>query len=257
LVTVKSASANFRRVEVLLSEEGKRKGLRYAMGIASFKAMHGALMPSQKARLEEIADRIFDQLLKEGSVISIAYAYPAYAIESIGQGSEKAWDLKKWNVYARAYARLNRALNETSAAIAGEIGGIAIPATVEGLSSRVGHVEDYYAERISHRVAAELSGVGWRGKNELIVNPLYGPAIRLASIITTITITRTPPEIKNCGDCRACLDACKFLDHKHQLKNYREQCRKYIIHLDLEDEVCGKCIKACLRYGFYSDQFKL
>ena len=51
--------------------------------------------------------------------------------------------------------------------------------------------------------------------------------------------------------------ACKILDHKHQLSNYSEQCRKYILNLDLEDEVCGKCIKACLKDGIYADQFKL
>ncbi len=254
---VKGARENFQRVEALLSVEGKRQGLRCAMGVASFEAVHGALMPVQKTMLGKIADRGLNQMLEKGSVISIAYAYKPYAIEAIANGTEKTWDKDRWNVYARAYARLNRVLNETSAAIADEISGIAIPATVEGLSSQVSHVEDYYAKRISHRVAAELSGVGWRGKNELIVNPLYGPAIRLASIITTSPITHTPPEIKSCGDCRACLDACKFLDHKHQLDNYREQCRKYIVHLDLEDEVCGKCIKACFKDSIYAEQFKL
>ena len=251
------AGENLRRVEALLSAEGKRRGLKHAVGVASFEAVHGTLMPVQKTRLWEIADGIFDRLLSEGSVISIAYAYPDYAIEAIAQGREKAWDMERWNVYARAYMRLNRALNETSAAIAAEIGGIAIPATVEGLSSQVSHVEDYYAQRVSHRVAAGLSGVGWRGRNELIVSPSFGCAIRLASVLTTAPITRTPPSTRGCGECRACLDACKFFDHKGQLDNYREQCRRYLVHLNLEDEVCGKCIKACLRDSIYADQFKL
>lgn len=251
------AGENLRRVEALLSAEGKRRGLKHAVGVASFEAVHGTLMPVQKTRLWEIADGIFDRLLSEGSVISIAYAYPDYAIEAIAQGGEKAWDMERWNVYARAYMRLNRALNETSAAIAAEIGGIAIPATVEGLSSQVSHVEDYYAQRVSHRVAAGLSGVGWRGRNELIVNSRFGCAIRLASVLTTTPITRTPPSTRGCGECRACLDACKFLDHKGKLDNYREQCRRYLVYLNLEDEVCGKCIKACLRDSIYADQFKL
>ena len=251
------AGENLRRVEALLSAEGKRRGLKHAVGVASFEAVHGTLMPVQKTRLWEIADGIFDRLLSEGSVISIAYAYPDYAIEAIAQGREKAWDMERWNVYARAYMRLNRALNETSAAIAAEIGGIAIPATVEGLSSQVSRVEDYYAQRVSHRVAAGLSGVGWRGRNELIVSPRFGCAIRLASVLTTAPITRTPPSTQGCRECRACLDACKFLDHKGQLDNYREQCRRYLVYLNLEDEVCGKCIKACLRDSIYADQFRL
>ncbi len=254
---MKGASENFRRVETLLSAEGRRRGLKHAVGVAPFEAVHGALMPVQKTRLGEIADGAFERMLAGGSVVSIAYAYPDYAIEAVAQGRERAWDMGRWNVYARAYMRLNRALNETSAAIAAEIGGIAIPATVEGLSSQVSHVEGYYAQRVSHRVAAELSGVGWRGRNELIVNPRFGCAIRLASVLTTAPITRTPPSTRGCGECRACLDACRFLDHKGKLDNYREQFRRYLVYLNLEDEVCGKCVKACLRESLYADQFRL
>jgi epoxyqueuosine reductase QueG len=252
-----SARDNFHRVEAILAAEGTRRGLKWAIGVAPFSAVFGTLLPVQKTRLSEIAIVSLEHMMGEGSVISLAYAYPPYAIEAIAQGKEKAWEIGKWNIYARAYNRLNKALNETSALIAKELGGIAIPATVEGLSSQVSHVEEYYAQRVSHRVAAELSGVGWRGKNELLVNPRFGCAIRLASIITTVPITRTPPLQQGCGDCRACLDACRFLDHKGKLDNYREQCRRYIVYLDLEDEVCGKCIKACLKESLYANQFNL
>ncbi len=252
-----SASENFHRVEAILVAEEKRRGLKWAIGVAPFDAVYGTLLPVQKTRLSEIASDSLNRMMKEGSVISIAYAYPPYAIEAIAHGREKAWDKDKWNIYARAYMRLNKALNETSTSIAKELGGIAIPATVEGLSSQVNHVEDYYAQRVSHRVAAELSGVGWRGKNELIVNPRFGCAIRLASVLTTVPITRTPPSKQGCGECRACLGACRFLDHKGQLDNYREQCRRYLVYLNLEDEVCGKCIKACLKESLYTDHFEL
>ncbi len=252
-----SANENFRLAEYILKTEGKRRGLKSVMGVASFKAVQEALMPIQKTRLGEIADGVFDRLMNEGSFISIAYAYPKYAIEAIAQGTEKTWNMDRWNVYSRAYTRLNRALNETAEIIANEFKGIAIPATVEGLSSQVSHVEDYYAQRVSHRVAAELSGVGWRGRNELIVNPNYSCAIRLASVLTTVSITRTSPTTQDCGECRACLDACKFLNHKYQLDNYREQCRRYLVYLNLEDEVCGKCIKACYMNSLYAGNFKL
>jgi len=252
-----SATENLHRVEAILAAEGKRRGLKWAMGVAPFDAVYGTLLPVQKMRLSEIASGSIEHMMRDGSVISIAYAYPPYAIEAIAHGSEKTWDMDRWNVYARAYMRLNKALNETSALIAKELGGIAIPATVEGLSSQVSHVEQYYAQRVSHRVAAELSGVGWRGKNELIVNPLFGCAIRLASILTTIQIMRTPPSKQGCGECRACFDACSFLNHKGKLDNYREQCRRYLVYLNLDDEVCGKCIKACLKESLYAGQFNL
>jgi epoxyqueuosine reductase QueG len=125
------------------------------------------------------------------------------------------------------------------------------------MTGTVKHVEEYYPTTVSHRVAAELSGVGWRGKNELIVNPRFSCAIRLATILTKTPLEATPPSTMSCGECRACLDACKFLEHKGKLDNYREQCRRYLLYLNLEEEVCGKCIKACYKKSIYKDKFKL
>ncbi len=252
-----SASENYMRVEAALTEEGARRGLRHAMGVAPFKAVHDTLLSAQKETLKGISENGFEELMRDGSVISIAYAYPHYAVEAIASGAEGKWNKERWNIYSRAYARLNKALNETSSAIAAVVGGIAIPATIEGIASKVDTVEEYYASRVSHRVAAELSGVGWRGRHELIIHPVYGPAIRLASILTPQPITRTQPLNKSCNGCHACEDACKFLKHKDKLDNYREQCRRYINYLGLEDEVCGKCIKACVRDGVYAASFNL
>ncbi len=252
------AEENYRHIEATLKAEGAKRGLRWAFGVAQFKAVYDTLLPTQKETLRSLSGEAFDELMRVGSYISIAYAYYLYAIEAIAPGSEGHWDKERWNVYSRAYHRLNRALNETSAAIAKVVGGIAIPATVEGgKASKVNSVEDYYADRVSHRVAAELSGVGFRGKHELIISPKYGPAIRLASVITTAPITRTPPSSIGCGDCHACQDVCPFLRHKAELPNYREQCRRYLNYLALDDEVCGKCIKACIKRGKYAESFRL
>jgi hypothetical protein len=48
-----------------------------------------------------------------------------------------------------------------------------------------------------------------------------------------------------------------FLANKDRLENYREQCRRYIVSLGLEHEVCGKCIKACYRGSVHRDAFRL
>ncbi len=252
-----SAGENYRHVEAALAAEGAKRGLRHAMGVAAFKAVHDSLLPVQKGTLRDVSGGTYERLMSGGSVISIAFAYSPYAIEAIAPGAEGRWDKERWNVYSRAYARLNRALNETSAAVAALVDGVAIPATVEGIASKVETVEEYYASRVSHRVAAELSGVGWRGRHELIIHPVYGPAVRLASVLTALPITRTEPLKLGCGDCHACEDVCKFLKHKDKLDNYREQCRRYLNYLGLEDEVCGKCIKACVKDGAYAAGFRL
>jgi epoxyqueuosine reductase QueG len=192
-----------------------------------------------------------------GSIICIAFAYSENAINAIGVKKKNAYDKERWNFYSEEYIRLNNALNKTAKKIATEINGIAIPATVTNRASEICQVEDYYAIAISHRVIAEQSGVGWRGKNELIVNPVLSCAIRMASIITDIPIEKTSPILNSCGDCNACLDVCSFLRVKERLKNYREQCKRYISSLNLHSEVCGKCIKACYFDIVYRDHFSL
>jgi len=248
---------NLEAVRRDLDVEAVRHGLRFHLGVASFREVYEGLLPVQKERLREISGERFDSFMEKGSVISIAFAYPEAAIDAIAVEIEGGFDLDTWAFYSDWYDRLNRALNETSSVMAKKVEGIAIPATTEGMATVIEHVEDYYPVVVSHRVAAELSGVGWRGKNELLANPTFSCAIRLASVITDLPLERTEPVPNGCGECRACLDACLFLDNKDKLENYREQCRRYIVSLGLEHEVCGKCIKACVREGVHRDAFRL
>jgi epoxyqueuosine reductase QueG len=249
--------SNLERVRRIFEEESTRHGLRGVMGVASFRLVHDALLPVQQRLLEEASGERLAPLMERGSVITIAYAYPEYAIDAIAVKQGNGYDKERWNVYAGEYRRLNTALDETAARLAVETSGTAIPATVMGMASEINRVEDYYSMAVSHRVAAEQSGVGWRGKNELIVNPDYGCAIRLASVVTDLALERTAPSQIGCGDCRACLEACPILGSKDRLENYREQCLRYIVSLGLDSDVCGKCVKACYRDSFHSGRFQL
>lgn len=241
----------------IFEEEASMRGLRGALGIAAFDSVHGALLPVQQDLLEGLCGDRFDGLKASGSFICIAYAYPEPAIDAIAVRRGDGYDRDAWNTYAREYMGLNRALDETATRLAHETGGIPVPAATSGVAARVERVEDYYGMALSHRVVAEQAGLGWRGKNELIVHPEYSCAIRLASVIMDVPLERTAAIDGGCGGCRACLEACTFLRFKDSLDNYREQCRRYIVALDLESEVCGKCVKACYRDSIHSDSFRL
>jgi len=252
-----NALGNLKRIHGVFKEESARQGLKGVLGVAAFETVFRTLLPVQQRRLEELCDGELQTLMRGGSIISIAYAYPEYAIEAIALMRGNGYDKGCWNIYAHEYHRLNSALNATAKSLAEEAEGTAIPATLSGVAAEINHVEEYYGLTVSHRVAAEQSGIGWRGLNELIVNPRFSCAIRLASVVTDLPLELTAPVEGGCGGCHACLDACPFLRFKDRLDNYREQCRRYIISLGLDDDVCGKCIKACYRESIYREQFKL
>jgi epoxyqueuosine reductase QueG len=240
-----------------LLTEGSEKG---DIGIASFRVVYDELMDVQKQKLREIVALDFDTLYESGSIISIGVSYHDPMIDYIDSKNECSTDYDRWNEYAREYDRINQVLNRMAKKIANQFDGIALKATIGGKIGEIGHVREYFPLVISHRSVAEHAGIGWRGKNQLIIHEQYSCAIRFASIITPIPLLQGKQISSKCGDCTACEDACGFIRHRDILPDFRENCRKYILFLQskgIEKDICGKCIKACYRSSKFRDQFSL
>lgn len=63
---------------------------------------------------------------------------------------------------------------------------------------------------ILERDHAETAGLGFTGKNTLLIDPQAGSWLFLGEILTTRKFTTAPPSpvIPACGTCHRCLDAC-------------------------------------------------
>ena len=166
-------SDNLSLIRQVFEEESAKQKLRGILGVIDFNRVFKTLLPEQQKSMEELSGGKLKSLMGNGSVISIAFAFPKHAIDAIAIKKGESFDRDSWNIYAGWYRLLNRALDETAEKLANETGGFCVPATLPGVANEVKHVEDYYSMVISHRVAAEQSVVGWRGKNELIVIPVH------------------------------------------------------------------------------------
>ena len=61
---------------------------------------------------------------------------------------------------------------------------------------------------ITEREIAAAAGVGWIGKNTMVVHPAAGSYFVLGEIITSLDLAPDPQMPDHCGSCTRCLDAC-------------------------------------------------
>jgi epoxyqueuosine reductase QueG len=177
------------------------------------------------------------------TAVSIGLLYHDDEVQAIpASWQAQAGPEDEWNAYARAYGELNRLLNRLVLVLADEFGGVAEQATVEGWAGTVGHVAEYFGHCVSHRAFAEAAQLGWRGRHGLIVTPEAGPALRFATVFVPQHIGTRPRQLAGCGECRACVKVCPVL---RKPRHYREACRKRLTALNLDDEVCGICVRTC------------
>ena len=81
---------------------------------------------------------------------------------------------------------------------------------LETLGSRLGGNYRVLVDANQHvdREAAARSGVGFYGKNTLLITRRHGSWVVLGTLVTDVELEPTPPLGLDCGDCRLCIDAC-------------------------------------------------
>lgn len=61
---------------------------------------------------------------------------------------------------------------------------------------------------VLERAYAEMSGIGFIGKNGTIITKAYGSWVVLSVFLTDLKLTSDKPAQRSCGSCSKCIDAC-------------------------------------------------
>jgi len=103
---------------------------------------------------------------------------------------------------------------------------------------------------LSHKHVARAAGLGWIGRNNLLVSERFGSRVRLLTILTNLPLAISSPSSKDCGSCRACLSVCPasaISERQEDFDHLRcyEQLKVFSKTLHFSHNICGICVKAC------------
>ena len=81
---------------------------------------------------------------------------------------------------------------------------------LDALGARLGGSYRVLVDANQHvdREGAVRAGVGFYGKNTMLITRRHGSWVVLGTLVTDVEVEPTPPLELDCGDCRLCIDAC-------------------------------------------------
>lgn len=182
--------------------------------------------------------------------VSIAVQLPLAVFEMISD--------RPTPIYNSVYQTANRILDDIAFRVTMLLqtnGAYSIPIPASQVLDR----DDWYGA-ISHKAVARLAGLGWIGKNLLLITPQYGSRVRLATVLTNAPLDVDMPLENRCATCMLCRESCPaqaikgintedyYRDRNEAL--YFSRCAdklagEFASLPEISAPICGICIRVC------------
>jgi len=184
--------------------------------------------------------------------VSLGLSLPKAIVDQLPRRSDKAVAMSYRH---HAYDIINQRLDFTASRMALSIQGeghrsLPIPASMTVDDERM-------CGSFSHKLAAHLAGLGWIGKNCLLITPKNGPRVRWATVLTDAPLNVSNGSAKeDCGNCIECVEHCPVRAFtgrpfdKNESREFRydaKKCAGYFKALEKSGRprVCGMCLYVC------------
>jgi ferredoxin len=151
-------------------------------------------------------------------------------------------------LYFHHYRQLNFFLDRAAFLLAAHIRDLGFRALPIPASQVVDW--DKQQAHLSHKKIGRLAGLGWIGRNNLLVHPEFGSQFRLVTVLTNMPLEPDRHLVGDCGDCSDCLSVCpagaiksraEDFDHLACFEKLKEFRRSGLVG----QFICGICVKAC------------
>ena len=108
----------------------------------------------------------------------------------------------------------------------------------------------------SHKMVANLAGLGWIGKSCLLITPDRGPRVRWGTVLTDAPLEAGKPVGRECGKCSKCVEACPAgaftgrdftLSEGREMRMSAQKCLDFLLERrqSIGVSACGQCVYIC------------
>lgn len=157
------------------------------------EAIAKGYIPAGSIPAEKTLTRLTDPATRLKAAKSVVTACLSYHTGETPSGSPGLGIIAPYT-RANYYGELKSRLEKVAAALEGEFGA----------STRVS--SNYVT--LAEKPLAARSGLGFYGKNGIIISPRHGSYIVLGEIVTDLEFEADQPLDTGCGECAACMKAC-------------------------------------------------